>query len=104
MVTNLVQQGIPIFVFVLKSKLARNIEFKFSDEEQRIRLLRIIRQCLSELSDHSSQSVRELSWLAPKMKDLTLSSDHFLSMLLPLTLDHLSCGVSPLVHNFRRTH
>ena len=54
-------------------------------EERRVQRLKVLARCLSELRDHKSPDLQELSRLSDKMKgNFHLSQKHFLGLFLPI--------------------
>jgi len=64
------------------------IERNWENIEERIRSLQILRYCLFQLDEHKDKDVRELSWLAPKMKNLNMGFNHYLGLFLPIERKH----------------
>jgi hypothetical protein len=58
------------------------VEIEWDNREERHRLLAVLRHSLFQLADHKSEKLRELSWLAPKMKNLDMELKKFLSTLV----------------------
>jgi len=63
---------------------SRFVEHIWLSKSERMRSLQILRYCLLQLETHKDRDVRELSWLAPKMKNLDLDLKHFLGLFLPI--------------------
>ncbi|KAJ1496215.1 Alpha/beta knot methyltransferase [Baffinella frigidus] len=68
--------------------LAQRIEVVWEEEEERLDLLSIYRESLMSLEEEADSDLAELGRLGPKMKTLTFSLSHFLTMALPVERKH----------------
>eukprot|EP00667_Euglena_gracilis_P012628 EG_transcript_12973 len=69
-------------------KLAQGIEQHWEARERRLAKLALLRECLGALHNSIHRDLKELSWLAEKMKDLDLPLKHFLVLFLPIERKH----------------